>query len=214
MQNKLLLTLIFTQLVFICSCGNTENAQADNTVTPPSTTSSNDTLSNQLQCNISIDGKKFTVPADSIFTSYTFSDSSLGLSFNGINEGRLILTIPNIFKCPCNIPTGYSSIRFKIAGSDEYSVEPTVELYSYPVAGISFRNLNDGYHKKDVAQNAAVISSIQKTNENTDTKWAEYLIKGKIHTTVLKNVFESAAGENNKDYTVNGEFVIQTRINY
>ena len=56
------------------------------------------------------------------------------------------------------------------------------------------------------------IMAIEKINENTTTNWAEFLIKGRIHTTVLKNVYESAAGDKNKDYTVAGSFVIKSKI--
>ena len=171
-----------------------------------------DTLSNQPQCIISIDDKEFSIPADSISTGYTFSDSSLTVTILGVGSGRVVFTIPNFLKCPCKIPTGYSSINTKIAGSDEYAVQPSLTLYSYLLPGISFNNLDDGYHKKEAADNAIDIMAIQKTNENTTTKWAEYLIKGQINTTVLKNVYESAAGDKNKDYHVTGGFVLQTKI--
>ena len=111
-----------------------------------------------------------------------------------------------------SLATGYSYVRFKVAGSDEYSVEPTVDLYDYGMRGISFNNLNDGQHKNEASPGAADIISIQKIDENTTTNWAAYLVKGKIHTTVLKNVYESAAGEMNRDYTVNGSFVIHAKI--
>lgn len=212
MQRAFLATLIITLSVFTYSCKNSLQSRLKLPATEDIKTTTKDTLSNEPHCFISIDDEQFNIPADSISSGYTFSDSSLIITFKGIDSGRLVVTIPNLFKCPYSIPTGYSSIRFKIADSNEYAIEPTVELYSYPMMGASFNNLYDGYHQKKIANNAIEILSARKTNENTNTGWAEYLIKGKINTTVLKNVYESAAGEKNKDYAVNGSFVIQTKI--
>lgn len=211
MQKTLLAAFIIAFSVLMYSCGNSSEAGTGKTRTSRTATKE-DTLSNEQQCVISIDDKKFTIPADSVSSGYTFSDSSLAITFKGVGTGRLVITIPNLFKCPCPIPTGYSSVRFKIAGSDEYSTEPTAELYNYPVAGTSFNNLDDGYHKKAITGNAIEITSVRKTNENTNTNWAEYLIKGKIHTMALKNVYEVAAGNKNKDYAVKGSFVISSKI--
>ena len=198
MKNKFLSSIIISLSLFIFSCSGSNGAKLRYPVITKGQLS--DTLTNDLQCSIIINGKDYTIPPDSITTAYTFSDSSLILTFKGVGSGRLVFTIPNIFKCPSPIATGYSSVRFKIAGSDEYSVEPTVDLYDY------------GQHKNEASPGAADIISIQKIDENTTTNWAAYLVKGKIHTTVLKNVYESAAGEMNRDYTVNGSFVIHAKI--
>ena len=210
MKNKFLSSIFILLSLFIFSCSGSNGAKLRYPVITKGQLS--DTLTNDLQCSIIINGKDYTIPPDSITTAYTFSDSSLILTFKGVGSGRLVFTIPNIFKCPSPIATGYSSVRFKVAGSDEYSVEPTVDLYDYGMRGISFNNLNDGQHKNEASPGAADIISIQKIDENTTTNWAAYLVKGKIHTTVLKNVYESAAGEMNRDYTVNGSFVIHAKI--
>lgn len=197
------------------ACGNGAKSEK-NKPAPIHKTSSEttDTLSNDLQCRLIIDGKEYFIDSNNITTGYTFSDSSFLITFNGINEGRVVLSVPNFFKCPCNIPTGYSSVRFKIAGTDEYSTEPTVALYNYGKADISFHNLGNGLKINDHTPKAAEIVSILKTDENTDTKWAVYLIKGIINTTVLKNVYESDAGNLNKDYKIEGGFVISAKIYY
>lgn len=171
-----------------------------------------DTIANGLLCAISIDDKEFFLPADSIATGYIFSDSSLSITIRGLKPGRLVITIPNLLKCPCKIPTGYSSGFTKNAGSNEYTVQSTVDLYSYPELGMSLNNLTDGQQHNDPVANAIEITGIQKTAENTDIKWAEYLIKGEIHTTVLKNVYDTTSLQNNKDYRVTGKFVIQAKI--
>lgn len=211
MQKIFLTVFIIALSTLTYSCGNSSGASAGETGTTGITVKE-DTLSNELQCIITINDEKFIIPADSISSGYTFSDSSLIITFKGVGAGRLLVAIPNLFKCSASIPAGYSSVRFKIAGSEDYSTEPTVELYNYPVTGLSLNNLHDGYHKKEIAANAIEITSIKKTKENTDTKWAEYLIKGKVHTTVLKNVYEATAADKNKDYAVNASFVIQSKI--
>ncbi|HQV54529.1 MAG: hypothetical protein IPN82_13270 [Chitinophagaceae bacterium] len=203
---------VFTLLLIVSACNNSNTTAKEPAGSKKQTAPTNDTLSNEPQCSITIDDKEFAVSEDSISTGYSFSDSTLGVTIKGIDGGRVVFTMPNFFKCPCKISTGYSNINTKIAGTEEYAMWPTLELYDYPIRGISFRNLNDGYHEKGVTENAMEIMAIEKINENTTTNWAEFLIKGRIHTTVLKNVYESAAGDKNKDYTVAGSFVIKSKI--
>ena len=213
MKQQPIFFLCLSAAILFISCSNNSGAKlkepADSLTVHHSST---DTMSNEPQCNISVNGKYYDISAENITTGYTFSDSSLLITFNGVGAGRIVFSIPNLFSIPGKIATGYSSIRFKIAGTKEFSVEPTVTLYDYGKTGISFHNLGDGFRKNEVTPNAAEITSFQKLEENTNTKWAIYLIKGKIHTTVLKNVYESAAGELNRDYDIDGSFVIQTKI--
>ncbi len=214
MKKMILSTCIILLSLSIYSCNNLKeekpaDAQKSGTET---SIAKKDTLGNDLKCNIVIDGKKFNLPADSISTSFADRDSSLKIFMKGLDGGRIILDIPNLFECPCKIPTGYQSAYTKIFNSEEYAIVPTVELYDYPVADFSLRNLDDGFHKIPVSDNAATITVMQKISENINVKKASFLIKGSIHTTVLKNAYESHAGSKNKDYKIEGDFVINAEI--
>lgn len=190
--------------------------QAANTEKIPSSDTpvvAKDTLGNDLQCRLVIDGKEFLVAPEDIDATYTFSDSSVNITFKKIQSGFITLHIPGMYKCPCSISTGYSSVNTKVAGTaNEYAVQPTVTLNNYPIEGISFQNLSDGYHKGKAGDAAATIQTLRATGEGTSGSGYEYLIKGRIHTTVLKNVYESAAGDKNKDYPIEGSFVIKPRL--
>jgi len=199
--------------VFTLACNSKSKPSNEPGAIPSNQIEINDTLSNNLQCSITIDDKSFTLAPENIEADYTFSDSSVQITFKSIEAGFIILHIPNMYKCPCNISTGYSSVNTKVAGTEnEYAVQPTVTLNNYPMAGISFKNLNDGYHEKKVEDAAASIQTMKSTGEGTSGSGYEYLIKGRIHTTVLKNVYESAAGNKNKDYKIEGSFVIKPRL--
>lgn len=204
-----IIIVAFSVLIFSCGDAKTSRLKDEGKAGGPKTALT-DTLSNEPQCAISVDDKTFTIPAENITTSYTFSDSSLVIAFKGVGNGLLRLEVPNIFKCPMKVPTGYSSVRFKIAGTEEYSTEPTVYLQQYPEPGLEFNNLVDGHTKTAVKDNAFEITAIRILEENTSTKWAVYLIKGKINTTVFKSSYEAKG--NDRNYEVNGSFVLQTKI--
>lgn len=215
MKQTALLVAAIVLLISVVGCKGkaTVKSNPDCIDCPAKKESANtDTLGNQPQCTIDIDDKEFTILADSISTAYTFSDSSLTITFLGVGGGLVRLDIPNIYKCPCRIPTGYTSPRFKEYGSETYSTEPTVYLQKYPQPGLSFNNLVDGHTKTAVKDNAFEISSIRKIDENTSNKWAVYLIKGMINTTVFKSSYEASG--NDRNYEVSGRFVIQTKIDY
>ncbi|MBL7749099.1 MAG: hypothetical protein JNM19_16795 [Chitinophagaceae bacterium] len=180
---------------------------------PAAPVAAKDTPGNDLQCKLTIDGKEFLVAPEDIDATFTFSDSSVNITFKKIGSGFITLHIPGMYKCPCSIPAGYSSVNTKVAGTEnEYAIQPTVTLNSYPVEGISFHNLSDGYHEGNAGGSAATIQTLRATGEGTSGSGYEYLIKGRIHTTVLKNVYESAAGDKNKDYRIEGSFVIRPRL--
>ena len=200
-------------LVVAFACTNKGKPSSEPEMKPEGQLEKQDTLNDNPQCNISIDDKSFAITPENIEANYTFSDSSVNITFKSIESGFITLHIPNMYQCPCSISTGYSSVNTKVAGTEnEYAIQPTVTLNNYPVADISFRNLNDGYHDKKTEDNAATIQTMKATGEGTSGSGYEYLIKGRIYTTVLKNVYESAAGDKNKDYKIEGSFVIKCRL--
>ena len=215
MQKMMLTVALITQLLSIVSCNNFKESN-QNKLEENTTSSSNtkDTLGNEPFCSLVINGKEYEVPSDSIVKSFGRLDSSFIITFKGISGGGVMLTIPNIFKCPCKIPTGYASIYNKIYGTEEYEVVPTVQLYNYGMPDISFRNLDDGFHKQKIAENAAEIIALQKISEDSAHKQVAYLMKGKIHTTVYKNVYHSNAGSINRDYKIEGSFVLKINISF
>ena len=204
---------LFASFVIVCSCGSKKKDCPDCIDKPQegAVAGKTDTLSNEPQCHILVDDKKFDVPADSIETGWSFSDSSMTVTIHGVGGGYLHIVIPNLFKCPCDVPTGYSSINTKISGSDDYAVLPTVSLYNYPVAGPSFNNLNDGYHEAAVKPGAITIQHFEQMKDSSSASATIFFIKAKIKTTVLKNVYESGAGKNNRDYPVEGSLVIKSK---
>ncbi len=207
--------LIFI-LITISACNNIKEPESQTTTNSSTNTvpAKENIASDNLYCTITIDDKKFTIAADNISTAYALEDSSLTITFKGFEQGRVLLRIPNFFKAPCKIPTGYISKRTKELWVNSAGVASTAELILYPTDATSFTNLNDGRNLKAVAPDAAEITAVQKLKEYKSDNRIEYLVTGKINTTMLKNVFHTDAGEQNKDYKVTGDFAIKANIYY
>jgi hypothetical protein len=213
MSKTLLSIIVISLCAFIFSCGGPRGPKLKQSeVTGTANAEPGDTLSDELQCKIKIDDKEFTVPADSISTAYTFSDSSFVITMKGVGTGLLRLDVPDFFKCPYKIPTGYTSVRFKMYESVEFSTEPTVYLQNYAGPGLEFNNLVDGHTKTAVKENAFEVTAVRKIAEDSSNNWAAYILKGKIHATVFKSSYEAKG--NDRNYEVNGQFVIKTKINF
>ena len=177
-----------------------ENNEQSNTVSSP----------NISQATLSIDGKEFII-SDSIGSLYYPSDSALVLSIKGIAGGWIDIIVPNLFKCPCKIMTGYGSARTDADAGTKNKVWPTVTLVNYPIRGIRLNNLNDGYNVKEAAENTVEIISVKKLNTTNNNN--DFIIEGKIHSTVFKSGYEDPANPLNKDYSIKGEFKIQVSVN-
>jgi hypothetical protein len=206
--------------VLLYACGGRKNplgnnANKDTTKAPLMVDGMVAELGNKPKCIIFIDGKGFTIPADSIRTGFVRQDSSYSVDFIGIGGSTLSLSIPHLFKCPCKIPAGFTGERYKISFSDEYATHPTVRLNNYPVKGMYVESSSDGRHNialTEQKENAVEILSVEKISDNPGTNSAEFLIKGRLHTTLLKNLNHQDAGADNKDYGVKGGFVIKDKI--
>lgn len=168
-------------------------------------------IPNISQSSLSIDGKEFTISADSIGSLYYPSDSALVLNIKGIAGGGLDIFIPNLFKCPCKILPAYGSARTDADAGTKNKLWPTVILFNYPIKGLRFNNLNDGYNVKEAAENTVEIVSVKKLNVANNSN--DFIIEGKIHSTVFKSGYEDPANPVNKDYSIKGDFKIQARLN-
>jgi hypothetical protein len=207
--------IVIATVTFLLSCSNEDKSEKKQLSVENPVAEKEDTLTNELQCKISIDSKEFTISADSIRTGFVRQDSSYSIDFMGINGSTLSLSIPHLFKCPCKIPAGFTGERYKISFSDEYAIQPTVRLNNYPVKGMYVESSSDGQHKIALAEqkeNAVEILSVEKISDNPGANSAEVLIKGRIHTMLLKNLNHEDAGTDNKDYKVKGSFVIKDKI--
>jgi hypothetical protein len=213
-RNPFFIIVLFTAGLFF-SCGGEKkstNSNGEALIGLENSEQSKKTSSTNIsQASLSIDGKEFTISADSIGTLYYPSDSALVLSIKGIAGGGLDIFVPNIFKCPCKVLPAYGSARTDADAGTKNALWPTVILINYPIRGIRFNNLNDGYNKKEAVDNMVEIISVKKINEGGSEN--DFLIEGKIQSTVFKTGYESPANPVNKDYSIKGNFKIQARIN-
>jgi hypothetical protein len=212
---KILFVVAIAVSIFILACSGRDKSEKKELFVESTVAEKEDTLTNDPQCKISIDYKEFTISADSIHTGFVRQDSSYSLDFMGISGGTLSLSIPHLFKCPCKIQSGFTGERYKISFSDEYATHPAVRLNNYTVKGMYVESSSDGRHEIPLAEqkeNAVEILSVEKISDNPGSNSAEFLIKGRIHTTLLKNLNHEDAGADNKDYKVKGSFVIKDKI--
>lgn len=204
----------FILTLFIYSCFGTDKYEKKKVANKTSIPQKEDTLSNEIQCAIAIDDKQFVMPADSVSTGYTASDSSLRVTIKGLETGHLVITIPNLLKGPCKFPTGYRSTINNVSGSNGFEFWPTVDLYNYDVAGTNFNNLFDEQHERVFTDDALEITALHKVAEDIPNNRVSYLLKGKVHTTIFKSADELSDMESNKKYTVKGKFVVQAKIHF
>lgn len=215
LKTKSLLLITVSISLLMLACSSSDKSIKEKQLIENITAEKVDTLTNDPQCKISIDNQEFVISTDSIHTGFVRQDSSYSLDFMGIGSGTLSLSIPHLFKCPCKIPAGFTGERYKISFSDEYATQPTVRLNNYPVTGMYVESSSDGQNKIPLAEqkgNAVEILSVEKINDNPGTNSAEFLIKGRIHCILLKNLNHEDAGGANKDYSVKGSFVIKDKI--
>ncbi len=213
-RNPFFIIVLFASALLF-SCGgkkNSANANGDNPIGAEQSVQTKKTSAkNTSQFKLSIDGKEFTITADSIGSLYYPSDSALVLSIKGIAGGWIDIIVPNLFKCPCKIMPAYGSARTDNDAGTKNKLWPTVTLVNYPIRGIRLNNLNDGYNVKEAPENKVEIVSVKKLNAANSSN--EFLIEGKIHSTVFKSGYEDPANPVNKDYSIKGDFKIQAGIN-
>ena len=168
-----------------------------------------DTLQDTPQFVFSIDDKEFSVSEENVTATYLPSDSSITLFAKTGDTSGLYMLIPRAYKTFFSVPTGYSSVNTRIAFSEELAVQPTVILNNYPEVDVSFNNLDDGYHKKEPQPNAITVTSYRQLEGGSNMQGWNFLLKGYIHTTVLKSVYAGKDKAYNHDYKIKGKFVIR-----
>ncbi len=170
-----------------------------------------DSLSDAPQFVFELDEREFSVSPENITVTYISSDSIINIYAKTGDTTGLFLCIPCKMERPFTVSTGYSSEKTKIAFSEELAVVPTVILNNYPEVDISFNNLDDGYHKKEIQPSALTVTAFNEIKNETGSSEKSYILKGYIHTRLLKNVFAAKANDDNHDYRLNGKFVVVFR---
>lgn len=202
--------IISAGMFLVSSCSNASKKDTDKTSPEPGKASTDkplDTLPDEPQFFISFGNKEYTVKADDV-NAYLGTDSTITLFAKTGDTSGLHVVIPLKDRVPFSVPTGYSSKNTKIAFSEELAVLPTVILNNYPQVDVSFNNLDDGYHKKDLQPHAITITGY-RVLEGDDLHGWTYQVKGHIHTRVLKNVYSGKDKEYNHDYDIEGRFVVR-----
>jgi len=204
-------TFLIAVLVFLlAACVNRRSDQqekTEQTAGSQKTLPVTDTLPDEPQFNFTLDGKEYRVLPDDLMTSYSATDTSINISARPNDSLGLLIVLPHAVKnSSFNVPTGYSSINTKIAFSEELAVVPTVTLSGYPLKDVSFNNLYDGYHKKEVKPDAVTVTAFRQQEGRS------WILKGRIHTRLLKNVYEGKNNAYNHDYELQGQFVVRFDI--
>jgi hypothetical protein len=199
------IALLSILVVSGCTGGSRDGNQSDtNPGKGENKISVTDSLPDEPLFSFSLDGKQYNLAPLSVQASYLGSDSSITISAWANDSMALSITMPHAKKNSAfMVPTGYSSARTKIAGSDEWAVVSTLTLSGYPLKDVSFNNLNDGFHENKVTPDAITVTSFRQAEGRS------YLLKGYIHTRLLKNVYEGSTNSYNHDYDLEGKFVIR-----
>jgi hypothetical protein len=162
-----------------------------------------DSLPDSARFVFNIDDTKYSVAAAAIDVHYSASDSGLSIDAGTKDGERLNIIIADIKHTPGFRGNAWRSNNTRLAGSDSLVYQPTVSFYRNKNGTASWNNFNDGRSGATPQNNNSLyIYGIRKTGERN------FLIKGRINTRLLKNVYESADKEFNKDHKVAGEFVI------
>ncbi len=204
------LLIVGSGMILVSSCNNQSQKDMGNADPVPGkgkTGKAVDTLPDTPQFFVSFDNEEYTVEADNV-NAYLGTDSTITLFAKTGDTSGLHVVIPLKALVPFSVPTGYSSKNTKIAFSEEQAVLPTVILNNYPQVDVSFNNLDDGYHQKDLQPDAITVTGYRILEGDNLHGWT-HQVKGHIHTTVLKNVYSGKDKEYNHDYDISGKFVVR-----
>jgi hypothetical protein len=193
--------LIGTVLVSIMSCNN--NAGGNKPDVKPAE-NINDTLPDDPQFSCMVGDTNYSFAAPDIDVHYSASDSALTIDAGPQNGERLHIVIADVKHTPGSRGNAWRSNTTKLAGTDSLVYEPTVTFIRNEGGFSSWNNLNDGYHTQQPGTESSLfIYGLRQTDKRN------FMIKGRINTHLLKNVYASGHKEFNKDQTVTGQFVIQ-----
>jgi hypothetical protein len=200
-NNMKKITLIFSAILLLDACHNNPGSKNPDV---QFTETVKDTLPDLPQFVFTVDDKQYSVAGTDIDVHYTESDSTLTIDAGEKDGDRLHITIPDVKHTPGYRGNAWRSDNTKRAGSDSLVYQPTVTFYKNEGSLASWNNFSDGYHEQEVKEDHSLyIYGLRQTGGRN------FIIKGRVNTRLLKNVFESGSKDFNKDHLVSGEFVIQ-----
>lgn len=163
-----------------------------------------DTLPDAQQCSFKVDDKTYVISSADISVHFSNTDSTLSIAAGKDDTARLNIVIADAKHVPGYRGNAWRSNNTKLAGSDSLVWQPTVELYKKADVLVSWNNLSDGQQEAKPADDQSLyIYSLRQTGNHS------FLIKGRINTRLLKNVYAGTAKEFNTDHTVSAAFVIE-----
>ncbi|WP_255065713.1 hypothetical protein [Lacihabitans sp. LS3-19] len=180
----------FTLLVFACNTGNSNSKTQDST-------------SNELFFNYSIDGKDFYFTEEDILTSYNDfgkGDHEFKVYVGKDNGPQLSLTIINDMSAPSSTPSGDPNPGHKL-------FQGSVSLQDYPDKIFTFNSYDGLLNPKPTPVSDAIVITKSKLEPGGKAR----IISGKLNVTVL-------GGENKsndpaiKDYVLKGDFRIRHKF--
>ncbi len=145
---------------------------------------------------LSIDGAQVPIALDDIFTSY-YPDGTLKIFAGSYRQTSLVLTVPDVANCPCQVPAGATDPGSELS-------QGAVSLQHYPHPG---NGLNSWYTGQPGTPDA---NAIEITGIGTP-QGRMRMISGRIHATVLKTE-SNGAGPENRDYRIEGSFRLPHEI--
>ena len=162
-----------------------------------------DTLPNKPQFKFTVDDTFYKIDSANINVYYSSSDATIRIDAGADETGRLSIVIDNLRNLPGFRGNGWKGANMIQPGADTVSSQPTVTFYKNLGIVSSWNNLDNGFNPTAPNQDGSLyIYEIQRMGER------KFLIKGRIQTRVLKNKYESSAGEFNRDHDISGSFVV------
>ena len=147
--------------------------------------------SNDAYFRFAIDGKAMQIAIDDISTPLRY-DGSFQVFAGADRQMSVILTVPNVAKCPCVVPAGSSDPSSNIS-------QGSVSLQHFPNPGNSLNNWYSGLEGTPPAR-AVEITKIEKQPDGS--RW----VTGLFSTTALKTQ-SNGDGPENRDYVISdGQF--------
>lgn len=194
-------------LVVFTSCGSSDKKQSQLTPGPQVIENKEfdqDTLPDKPHFKFTVDDTFYKIDSTEIKVYYSSSDATIRIDAGANETGRLSIVIDNLRNLPGFRGNGWKGANIIQPGADTVSSQPTVTFYKNLGIVSSWNNLDNGFNQAAPNQDGSLyIYGIQRMGERN------FLIKGRIQTRVLKNKYESSAGEFNRDHTISGSFVVR-----
>ena len=139
---------------------------------------------------ITIDGAPVAIAPEDISTSY-YPDGTLKIFAGSYRQTSLVLTLPDVARCPCQIPAGSTDPGSELG-------QGSVSLQHHPHAG---NGLNSWYTGQPGTPDP---DAIEITGIGTPRDGIR-MIAGRIHAAVL-GTESNGDGPENRDYRIEGRF--------